>query len=229
MNPRQFLHGAGAIVLLASLSACATRPGPDLLGPQGPNLMTAYSGDWVLLRLESDDLAEKILEAQAGQSRPGATGGRPGGGMTGGRPGGGMTGGRPGGGTRPGGVAGGMDPEALQQALATVRALAEVPARMTLTLRPAEMEFAPDGSPAITLGLGAREERFQQGRASFVAAAKWTRKGLVVERAGERAGRVKDEISLDDQGRLVVKRQVDLPGRGTVKGTLRYGRKPPES
>jgi hypothetical protein len=42
-------------------------PGPDLLGPRGPNLMAAYSGDWVLLRLESDDLAGKILETQAGQ------------------------------------------------------------------------------------------------------------------------------------------------------------------
>jgi hypothetical protein len=228
MNPRQYLHGAGTMVLLASLSACAGGPGPDLLGPRGPDLMAAYSGDWVLLRLESDDLAGKILEAQAGQPRPGSTGARPGGGMTGGRPGGGMTGGRPGGGARPGGVAGGMDPEALQQALVTVRALSEVPARMTLTLTPAEVELAPDGSPAITLGLGAREERFQQGRAAFVAAAKWTRKGLVVERAGERAGRVKDEISVDREGRLVVNRQVDLPARGTVKGTLRYARQTPE-
>jgi hypothetical protein len=228
MNPRQYLHGAGAMVLLGSLSACAGGPGPDLTGPRGPNLMAAYSGDWVLLRLESDDLAGKILETQAGQPRPGVTGGRPGGGMTGGRPGGGMTGGRPGGGARPGGVAGGMDPEALQQALATVRVLAEPPLRMTLALTPDEVEFAPAGTPALTLGLGAREERFQHGRAAFVAAARWTRKGLIVERAGERAGRVKDEISVDDQGRLVVNRQVDLPGRGTVKATLRYARQTPE-
>ena len=216
------------MVLLASMSACAGGPGPDLLGPRGPNLMAAYSGDWVLLRLESDDLAGKILEAQTGQARPGATGARPGGGMTGGRPGGGMTGARPGGGTRPTGVAGGMDPEALQQALATIRVLAETPLRMKLTLTSEEVELAPGDAPALTLGLGAQEERFQHGRAAFVAAARWTKKGLIVERAGERAGRVKDEISVDREGRLVVNRQVDLPARGTVKATLRYARQTPE-
>lgn len=190
--------------------------------------MAAYSGDWVLLRLESDDLARKLLDGVAGQPRPGATGGVPGGGMTGGRPGGGMTGGRPGGRTMPGGRAGGMDPEAMRGAMETIRALAEVPTEMKLTLTPEEVSLVPARTPAMTLGLGAAEERILQGRATFFAAAKWTKKGLVIERAGETAGRVKDELSLDDQGRLVMKREIDLPGRGTVKGTLRYARATPE-
>jgi hypothetical protein len=229
MTPHRSLRVTGSALLISALSACAAGPGPDLLGPRGPSLMEAYSGDWVLLRLESDDLAGNILDVMAGQPRPGVTGARPGGGMTGGRGGGGMAGGRAGGGTRPGGVAGGMDPEALQQAMATVRALAEVPGELRLLLTPEDVTLEPAATPTMTLGLEKREERFQHGRAAFFAAAKWTKKGLVIERAGETAGRVKDEISLDDQGRLVMKRQVDLPGRGTVKGTLRYGRRPPES
>ncbi len=213
MTPSQTLRLAGFVLLLTTLTGCATRPGPDLMGPQGPDIMAAYSGDWVLLSSESDNMAEKMLEAMAAP-RGGAPGGRPAGRTAGGRS------------SR--GTAAGMDSQQMQQALATVRVLAEVPMAMKLILAPQEATLVPARAQAMTLALGAREQRIQQGRATFLATARWTEKGLVIQRAGETAGRVKDEIAVDDQGRLVMIREISLPGRGTVRGTLRYARQTPE-
>ncbi|MFC1791350.1 hypothetical protein ACFL0I_02650, partial [Gemmatimonadota bacterium] len=85
MRTSRFLLLTGAALLSGATASCAAGPGPDLNGPQGPSLMAAYSGDWVLVRTESDDLAEKIREAQntRGMITPGT--GSAGAGRSGGR------------------------------------------------------------------------------------------------------------------------------------------------
>jgi hypothetical protein len=121
MLPQRFLPSALALAGLAGLSSCGVGPGPDLSGPQGPSFIAAYSGDWVLLRVESDDMDAKLREAMAGAPRERPAGG---GGMTGGRggrrpPGGGMTGGRGGGMPGAGSAAGGArDPEEMRRVMA---------------------------------------------------------------------------------------------------------------
>jgi len=215
--------------LLALLASCASGPGPDLRGPQGPSLMSSYSGTWILLRLESDDLASRMRENQAPAGRTGGfgggmTGGRPGGGMTGRPTGGGMGGARPGGGAFPG-QGGGMGPEGVRQAMVTVQALARTPEELSLSLRPEAVEVAYSDSLVVTLQLGADEVQVRQGPLVFFAAAKWTRKGVLVESATDVGSGVKDLFSLDEAGHLRVKREIGLPGGRRVEGTLVYRRK----
>ncbi len=60
---------------ISILLGCAGA-GPDLNGPDGPNLMAAYSGDWVLDRDESDDLDQKMRVAMRGPGGGMADGGK---------------------------------------------------------------------------------------------------------------------------------------------------------
>ena len=79
------------LALVVTLTACGVGPGPNLAGPDGASYLSAYSGEWTLLRLESDDLDAQLREAMSARSG-GAAGGMagPGGrGGAGGRSGGG--------------------------------------------------------------------------------------------------------------------------------------------
>ena len=51
------------LALAITLAGCGVGPGPDLASPSGASYLSAYSGDWVLLRLDSDDLDAKYREA----------------------------------------------------------------------------------------------------------------------------------------------------------------------
>lgn len=220
--------------LAVALAGCGVSPGPDLSGPEGNAYMTAYSGSWVLLRLESDDLEAEFNEAMAG--RPGATaGGVPGagspggrgGGMTGRRPGGGMTGGRAGGGRMPGGMpgsGGGMDPEEMRRVMEATMTIARTPRELGLTLRPESVTLAQKEGPSQRLDFGGDEISVGREGAEYFATAEWTEEGLIIERKVDRGGRVRDEMKLDAEGRLVVKREIDALRGGKVKGTLVYRR-----
>ncbi len=237
MFSRLSLFSVSLIFGLGGLSACGVGPGPDLAGPQGPSVMAAYSGDWVLLRLESDDMEAKFQEAMAG--RPGASaGGMPGagvpggggGGMTGGRSGG-MTGGRSGGmtgGRRGGMVPGGggaLDPEEMRRRMQATQAISRTPVELTLTLRPETATFAALNSAGLALPLDGEEQTITQGEVEYFAGATWTEEGLVIQRKVDGGGGVKDKIHVDEDGRLVVEREIDALRGGKVKGTLLYKRK----
>lgn len=221
--PRLHLPALG-LVAVSAVSSCGVGPGPDLSGPEGPSFLAAYSGDWVLLRLESDDLDAKLREAMMG--RPGRSpGGMPGGGGGGMPPGGGMTGGRGGGmpGTGPTGQ-GMVDPEEMRRVMESTRFLARTQTEFGLTLRPDAASFRPADGPAVVIPLGGDESSVQEGEIEYFAAAEWTEEGLVVERKVDGGGRVKDKIHVDDEGRLVVERVIDALRGGKVEGTLVYRR-----
>lgn len=222
-----------ALVLAWTLAGCGAGPGPDLLGPQGQAYLTAYSGDWVLLPLESDDLDAEFREAMAG--RPGASaGGKPGagvrggrgGGMTGGRPGGGMTGSRPGSGRRPGGgipgTGGGLDPEEMRRAMQATMVIARTPTELAVDLSPREALLTRAGGSPARLPLGGDEVSVNQEGVEYFEKAEWTSEGLIIERKVDRGGSVKDKMKVDDQGRLIVEREIDALRGGKVQGTLVY-------
>ncbi len=215
---------------LTILLGCASA-GPDLNGPDGPDFMAAYSGDWVLLPSESEDLNGKMrdsMRGSAGASGGGRmTGGRSGGGGGGMTGGGGMRGGRPGG-SRGGGMAGGdMDPEEMRRSMEAIRNMASVPGEVSLTLRPETVTFTQNDAAALVLTLGAGKEEIRQGGVMFEASAKWTKSGLKIDREMEIGGGVEDKVSVNEEGNLVFNREINLMGR-TVKGILVYQRKSDE-
>jgi hypothetical protein len=188
--------------------------------------MAAYSGDWVLLRLESDDLDRKFRDAMADRPRsPG--GGVPGGGADRRPPGGGgMTGGR--GGRMPGmgpGGAGNVDAEEMRRVLETTRLITRTHTELLLTLRPESATLRPADGVPLVLPLSGEEQSVVRGEAEYFAAAGWTDEGLLIERKVDGGGRVTDKIQVDQAGRLVVEREIDALRGGTVKGTLVYERK----
>jgi hypothetical protein len=218
------LYPAGAALLsLAALQGCASA-GPDLSGPEGPGIMAAYSGDWVLVPSESEDLNGKLRDSmrETASGMPGGRGG--GGGMSGGRPGGGGGGMPPGGGTRGGMPGGGRDPEEMRQAVEVIRGMAQVPGEFSLTLKPETVSFTQDAGNGFLLSLGAESERILQGGATILGKAKWTKDGVEIQRGLELGPGIKDKISLNDEGKLILKREIELMG-GAVKGTLVYQRK----
>ena len=218
------------LALAITLAGCGVGPGPDLASPSGASYLSAYSGDWVLLRLDSDDLDAKYREAMAG--RPGASaGGMPGAGLPGSR-GGGMTGGRSGGrsggmtgGRTPGGMpgaAGNLDPEEMRRIMMATMAIARTQGEFTLTLRPESVTLLQGEAEAVILTLGGEENAIYQGGVEEFAAAEWTDEGLIIKRKVDGGGKVKDKIRVDEEGRLVVERSIDALRGGKVKGTLRY-------
>lgn len=198
--------------------------GPDLNGPEGPNLMAAYSGDWVLDPAQSDDLDQEL---RASMRRSG--GDLPGGGMTGRRPGGTGGGGAGGGGGRGGGMQGGMggsqmDPEAMRAAMDLLRGMARAPRELNLTLRPGTVTLAENAAAITVLNLGAEKEDIFQGGAKLLGTARWTKAGIEIKRELEMGGGIKDSFSLNESGSLVLRREVDMM-RQSVKGELVYVRK----
>jgi hypothetical protein len=72
--------------------------------------------------------------------------------------------------------------------------------------------------------LGAESERILQGGATILGKAKWTKDGLEIRRELELGPGIKDKISLNQEGKLILKREIELMG-GAVKGTLVFERK----
>ena len=210
-----------SIPLASGLLAGCAGSGPDLRGPEGPNIMAAYSGDWVLDPAESDNLDGQMREAmrRAGSGGPGGlmgsggSGSRGGGGRPGG--GGGMAGGRGG---------GGMDPEAGRSAMEAIRELSQVPEEFSLALRPETVGLTPSTGAAFLMSLGAEKEKTFLSGATVMETARWTKNGIEIKREIELGGGVEDRLALDDQGNLILKREVQFRG-GAAKGILVYRRK----
>jgi hypothetical protein len=212
------------LALVVTLTACGVGPGPNLAGPDGASYLSAYSGEWTLLRLESDDLDAQLREAMSARSG-GAAGGMagPGGrGGAGGRSGGG---GRAGGGGRPGGMpgaAGARDPEGMRQAMQATQILGRTPGNFTLNLSPESATLIQGNAASVTLTFGGEETAVPLGDTEYFVAAEWTSEGLIIERKVDGGGGVKDKMRVNEDGLLVVERQIDTGRNGKVKGTLRY-------
>ena len=145
---------------LALLAGCAGS-GPDLKGPEGPSIMAAYSGDWVLDPTESDDLERKMREAMR-LSPGGGTPGLMGSGGAGRRGGGGMPGGgiRGGGGGMPGTMGGNqMDLEVRRAAMEAIREMAQAPTEFSLALQPETVAITPSTGRGLLMTIGAEEEQ----------------------------------------------------------------------
>ena len=214
-------HRLFALALLPFLSlgsGCAGG-GPDLRGPEGPALMAAYSGDWVLCSEASENLGEKLRDAlrnSPGDLPPGMTGGRRVPVSGGGRRGGGMRGGM--GGTQ-------IDPEAMRAAMNALRLLARVPRDLTLTLQSDRFTLTESGSgltevtSVTSLALDAEKEDLIQAGVRILGSAKWKKEGVELTREIEPAGSLEDTFILNDDGSLTLRREVSLRGR-SVNGTL---------
>ena len=113
----------------------------------------------------------------------------------------------------------------MRRSMEAIRGLAQAPAELTLVLRPENVTLTEDAKNLLILTLGADKERIVQGGAALLSAAKWTKDGVAIERESEVGGGIKDKISLNEAGDLVLEREIDLMGR-SVKGTMIYRRKP---
>lgn len=118
----------------------------------------------------------------------------------------------------------GVDPEQMRATVEAMRQLAQVPAEISLALQPETVALTEDARAVLILTLGAEKDKMVQGGTLLIGSAKWTKKGIEVKRETEMGPGIKDEITLDESGRLLVKRDVNLMGR-SVNGTLVYQRK----
>jgi hypothetical protein len=134
----------------------------------------------------------------------------------------------PGGG--PGG-AGARDPEEMRRILRATQLISRTPTEFSLALRPEDASYQPTDHSPLVLPLSGEERNIQELQPQtgevleYFAAARWTDEGLEVEQKVNGGGRVKDRIRQDDEGRLVVEREIDTGRQGKVEGTLVYRRK----
>jgi len=217
MLPARSLPAGAGLFLVTILMGCASA-GPDLNGPDGPTLIAAYSGDWVLVPEESEDLNRKVFN-----SIEDAVSGRGGGG----RPGGGGGSGRRGGTDDRGGMRGGMDPEEMRRSMEVIGGMAEVPGELFLILRPEAVTLIEGAGNALVLTFGVTGEEIQRGGVTLLTTAKWAEKGIEIRRELRQGGAVIDQISLNENGDIVLEREIDLLGQ-RVAGTLVYQRKSDE-
>ena len=117
-----------------------------------------------------------------------------------------------------------MDPEEMRRQIEVIRSMARAPAELSLILRPGSVTFSEAASTVLVLTFGAESEELPLGDSSLFASARWLKRGIEIKRAVERAGGVKDEFSLDEQGRLVLDRTVDLMA-GNAEARLVFRRK----
>lgn len=116
-----------------------------------------------------------------------------------------------------------MDPEEMRRAMEAMRELAQAPGEISLVLRPETVGLTENAADALSLTFGADKEEILQAGATLWGSARWTKEGIEIKREMEMRGGVKDLLDLDEEGNLVLEREIDLMGR-TVKGTLLYQR-----
>jgi len=202
MKPARWVIPCVVSPILLTLTACASTPAPDLSSPEGGAVREAYSGTWILIPDESETFQEKMEEQMnSRESR------RPGGG--------GMRGGA-GGGRR----GGGGDPEEMRRVMEETRRIAATSERIGLSLNEASTALILDDSPRLTLPLQGETTSYLDGQGEIRANAKWTSNGLEVRREIPNGGDVTDTYSLDDEGRLRLRREVRMM-RGQTELILR--------
>lgn len=118
-----------------------------------------------------------------------------------------------------------MDPEEMRRVMEATRYIAVTPRELTLRLGPESASFGLPGDSVVALPLNGEEEAVVVGEVEYYAMARWTEEGLEIRRKVNRGGGVEDQIHVDQEGRLVVEREIDALRGGKVKGTLRYQRK----
>ena len=117
-----------------------------------------------------------------------------------------------------------MDPELRRVAMESLRELAQAPGEFSLTLRPETVALTPQDGTPLLLTIGADEDKVILAGASVMGTARWTKNGIEIKREIELGGGVEDQIRLDEEGNLILRREVHLLGGG-VEGTLLYRRK----
>lgn len=113
------------------------------------------------------------------------------------------------------------DPEEMQRIMRATLFLARTPGNLTLTLRSESVTLVQGTNAPVKMVLDGDETEVTQGEFEYLAGAKWTDEGLVIERRVRGGGGVTDKISVDDESHLVIEREVDT-GRRKVEGILRY-------
>jgi hypothetical protein len=238
-----------AFVLAAALSGCASAPpGPAVPGPQAAALFAAFNGSWTLVPEESrspepgatgggrrrpggDDTG--FLPPRGG-GRAGRGGGRavpppdgPGGGGGRGIPGRGGDVGRPIPTDGPGTLGGPGEGLAI---LTVLPALELVVTDSTLAVTPRAAE--PDSTGASPPRVWPRPDGYElrlDGEevmiARIKASARWNGRVIEVERKLDDGPEVKELWSVDEAaGRLVVTREIDVPGRPKIEQRQVYRR-----
>ncbi len=118
-----------------------------------------------------------------------------------------------------------MDPESMMLVMRTTQAMARTPTDLNLTLRPSSVGVVFADSTKLALPLSREETKFIQGGVDVIATAKWTKTGLEIERKVDGGGGVKDTFYVDEDGRLLLKREIEPLRGGKVEGILIYARK----
>jgi hypothetical protein len=122
-----------------------------------------------------------------------------------------------------GGV-GGLNPEEMQRIMRATALIARTPTEMTLSLRPESVTLTQGDWAPLRMALGADEISVTQDGSEYFGKAEWTDEGLIIQRKVDMGGGVRDKMKVDDQGHLVVEREIDAMRGGKVKGTLVYRR-----
>jgi hypothetical protein len=121
-------------------------------------------------------------------------------------------------------MGGDVDPEEMMRQMEVVRSMARAPAELSLILRPGSVTFSETASNVLVLTFGADSQELALGEASLFGSARWLKRGIEIRRTVERAGGVKDEFSLGEDGKLILDRTVDLMA-GSAEAKLVYRRK----
>ena len=103
--------------------------------------------------------------------------------------------------------------------------LARTPTEIDLTLSPDHAVLIVGDSSKTALPLSREEKKSIRGGVDVFSQARWTEEGLEIERKVDGGGGVKDTFYVDEDGRLLLKREIEFLRGGKVEGVLVYARK----
>ena len=107
-------------------------------------------------------------------------------------------------------MGGTVDPEEMRRAMQETRRIARTSRRVRLVLNPTGATLAQDSVPPLTLALEAEPTSVFDGQGEIRASAKWTSSGLEIQREIPNGGEISDTYTLDEEGQLVLRREVRM-------------------
>ena len=113
-----------------------------------------------------------------------------------------------------------MDPEEMERILRAMETISRTPEVLSLNLQPESVTLTQDNQ-VLVLAFGGEEEDFQVGEVTLVGRANWTSDGIEIDRLGQRGQGVRDRFQVNEEGNLILKRDVSFMAQN-VKGTLVY-------
>jgi hypothetical protein len=118
-----------------------------------------------------------------------------------------------------------MDPETMERMIRALEGVSRTPEQISLNLRPESVTLTQNETQVLVLVLDGGEEDIQVGDVTMVGRAKWTSHGIEIDRLGQRGQGVRDRFHVNEEGNLVLKREISMMAQ-SVKGTLVYVRGP---